>query len=426
MYRFVRINLMQHRVTVVRGRWLRNGKKFPVQCTALAEFPLVMQRDIVRNRIQPRQRFFRHHISTFPRHNKNFSNQVVRIRREPAGEVQPDGLRMIQVKLFQPGAIPWRQQLMMSRHTWFIPRNSAVVPHCGRFFHQGIAATSVTQPQVSYVSLSVMGEYGTQTPKTWRRFVAIGDSFTEGMMDDDPAAPGSYRGWADRLAQRLANHAHEHGHDVHYANLAVRGKLVRDVTGDQLDAALAMEPDLVAMSAGGNDVLKRTANAEEVRDRLEAAAQRIRATGADVLMATGPHLQHITVLKHLNGAFGQFSANVHGICHRQQCLPIDVWSFRPLRDMRMWAPDRIHLSTLGHERIADVAAVALGLTPTNPDYLQPLPAIPESTRTEVAQETVNWTAEHLGPWLKRRFEGRSSGDGITAKRPTLARVAPNQ
>lgn len=33
-----------------------------------------------------------------------------------------------------------------------------------------------------------------------QRFVAIGDSFTEGVGDIDPSRPNDCRGWADRVA----------------------------------------------------------------------------------------------------------------------------------------------------------------------------------------------------------------------------------
>ena len=41
-------------------------------------------------------------------------------------------------------------------------------------------------------------------PHPWRRYVALGDSFTEGIGDPEPESPGGYRGWADRVAETLA------------------------------------------------------------------------------------------------------------------------------------------------------------------------------------------------------------------------------
>ena len=124
------------------------------------------------------------------------------------------------------------------------------------------------------------------TPRVWTRYVAVGDSFTEGMSDPDPTAPGRHLGWADRLALRLAEQAEHAGQDFGYANLAVRGRLRADVAGPQLDAALALEPDLVSIVGGGNDILRPRADVEGLAARLEDAVARIRETGADVLMVT--------------------------------------------------------------------------------------------------------------------------------------------
>ena len=82
-------------------------------------------------------------------------------------------------------------------------------------------------------------------------FVALGDSFTEGL-DDPRADQGGYRGWADRFAQMLA--ARQPG--LRYANLAIRGKVLRQVAEEQVPQAIAMSPDLVSLAAGGNDLLR--------------------------------------------------------------------------------------------------------------------------------------------------------------------------
>src|SRR3954453_12800790 len=83
-----------------------------------------------------------------------------------------------------------------------------------------------------------------------RSYVALGDSFTEGL--NDPYRPGEFRGWADRLAEHIA--AEQPG--LGYANLAVRGKLLQQVVDDQVPVAAAMRPDLISFSAGGNDMLR--------------------------------------------------------------------------------------------------------------------------------------------------------------------------
>ena len=69
------------------------------------------------------------------------------------------------------------------------------------------------------------------------RFVAIGDSFTEGVGDELP--DGVVRGWADLTA---AGWADSLGEPIQYANLAIRGKLVWPIVEQQLEPALALKP----------------------------------------------------------------------------------------------------------------------------------------------------------------------------------------
>src|SRR5919112_6799024 len=74
-------------------------------------------------------------------------------------------------------------------------------------------------------------------PPVPRTFVALGDSFTEGL--DDLAEDGGYRGWADRLAERFA----AVDSSVQYANLALRGRKVGQIVGEQVPRALDMRPE---------------------------------------------------------------------------------------------------------------------------------------------------------------------------------------
>ena len=78
-------------------------------------------------------------------------------------------------------------------------------------------------------------------------YVAVGDSFTEGV--GDPGPDGAFVGWADRFAVLLADRRPEG--DFGYTNLAVRGKLLDQIVEDQLPRAAEMAPDLVSFCAGG-------------------------------------------------------------------------------------------------------------------------------------------------------------------------------
>jgi lysophospholipase L1-like esterase len=260
---------------------------------------------------------------------------------------------------------------------------------------------------------------------TWRRYVAIGDSFTEGMSDPDPGRPGHFIGWADRLAAHLARLAGEAGHEFGYANLAVRGRLLADVTGPQLDAALALAPDLVSMVGGGNDILRPKADLDAIAQNLETAVLRIQATGAAVLLATPVDPADAPLIRHLRGRHAIHTANIFSIAQRHGCYVINQWGLHALRDWRMWAEDRIHMTTEGHRRVALSALSALGHRTDRADWTTPLPDAPVMSRREWAAANAAWARQHLAPWVQRRLRGESSGDAVVAKRPEPGPVEPH-
>ncbi|WP_404861439.1 SGNH/GDSL hydrolase family protein [Gephyromycinifex aptenodytis] len=250
----------------------------------------------------------------------------------------------------------------------------------------------------------------------WHRYVAIGDSFTEGMCDAHPSEPETFVGWADRLAGHLAAVSSE---PFSYANLAVRGRLLHDVTHRQLPLALDLQPDLVSIVGGGNDILRPRADIDALAEELEAAVSTIRATGADVLLATPSDPAAAPVIRHVRGRHAVYSAHIWSIARRHGCAVIDQWGARMLLDWRLWAPDRIHLTTEGHRRIALAAYAALGYDPGDAEWSTPLPPAPPARRRDRLRDDSQWLHEYVGPWVQRRIQGRSSGDGRTAKRPAL-------
>ncbi|PKZ41375.1 G-D-S-L family lipolytic protein [Kytococcus schroeteri] len=269
--------------------------------------------------------------------------------------------------------------------------------------------------------------------RIWQRYVALGDSFTEGLVDPTDDDPEAHHGWADRLAARLAlrNAALTDAEGkpapapFGYANLAIRGRLIGQVTGEQLDEGLTLTPDLVSLNAGGNDYLRPRVDRDAVVDQLEDAVARIRETGADVLLVTAPDMSRTPVLRRASPRFAEFTANVWGIAQRYDCFVADIWTLRSLRDARMWAPDRIHLSTEGHRRVAQQAAWTLGLEvegAAERAWDEPLPPLEPLTRWETLQANREWAGLHLRPWIQRRLTGRSSGDGRRPKRPAVTTV----
>ena len=256
-------------------------------------------------------------------------------------------------------------------------------------------------------------------PTTFTRYVAIGDSFTEGMSDADPGRANRYVGWADRLAAHLARAASEGNEVFGYANLAVRGRLLDDVVGHQLENALGLEPDLVSIVGGGNDILRPKADIDALAARLENAVARLRATGAGVLMATPTDPRDAPLVKATRGRAAIYTAHIWSIARRHDAHVIDLWGMGALRDWRLWAPDRIHLTSEGHRRVALNAFSTLGFSAEDAGWAIPLPAAPPISRADAARANAQWAREYVGPWVRRRLRGESSGDSISAKRPAL-------
>ena len=264
---------------------------------------------------------------------------------------------------------------------------------------------------------TIHGEAGSvrPQPRPWSRYVAIGDSFTEGMSDPDPQVADRYVGWADRLAALLSTHVDE----LSYANLAVRGRKLADVAGPQLEAALALQPDLVSIVGGGNDILRPRADVDALAAQLDAAVARIRATGADVLMATPTDPVGAPIIGRTRGRVGIYTSHIWSIAQRRGAFVLNQWACDFLKDWRMWSQDRIHMTPEGHRRVALAAYVALGHTQEEANWRVPLPrAVPLGT-VESLRGHARWAREYAAPWVQRRLQGRSSGDSISAKRPEL-------
>ncbi|MCP2340717.1 SGNH/GDSL hydrolase family protein [Actinomadura rupiterrae] len=249
------------------------------------------------------------------------------------------------------------------------------------------------------------------------RYVAVGDSQTEGLMDGDEAS--GYRGWADRLAEKLATA--EPG--FRYANLAVRGKLAGAIRAGQTDAALALNPDLVTVMAGMNDLIRPGCDADAVAADLDAMIGAFAASGATVVAFTFPDVGTIAPLvARLRPRVMAFNDRIRAMAERHGAVLVDTWGHPVVTDPRIWNPDRIHASPLGHARIAAAVAHALNLPDSDASWSDPLPPLPAVPAWRRAGTELTWAATFLSPWVWRRIRGRSSADGRSAKRPELLPV----
>jgi len=251
----------------------------------------------------------------------------------------------------------------------------------------------------------------------WSSYVAIGDSFTEGMVDDI-GSDGRFRGWADRLAGHLASLQPE----MRYANLAVRGKLLADIHAEQVPNAVAMKPELVSLAGGVNDAMRRSFDVDQSATSLESSVRALRASGAHVLLvAFGDPGRRSRVFGAMRERLRLLNSATRAIAKAYDCSLVDFWGAAVFDPDDMWSEDRLHLAPLGHDRAARAALEALGLGTDdwrNPGlWKRPNPVL-------AGQQHTMWAWRHGAPWLLRRLRGQSSGVGIEAKRPTLGMVDP--
>lgn len=253
---------------------------------------------------------------------------------------------------------------------------------------------------------------------TYHRYVAIGDSFTEGVGDPDPGRPNGLRGWADRFAEALAKAAGSE--DFGYANLAIRGRKLPAIIDEQVEPALSLRPDLVTIHGGGNDVLRPRVDLDVLGSRYDEAVSRLAASGAKVVMFTLADPGLNPVMRLVRGRTAIFNEFVREIAERHEATVVDMWRMRGWKVAEILDEDRMHLNTVGHQAIAIAVLDALGLSH---DLLPLRPAaIPTLSRSEQRSADLAWARTHLVPWLQRRLTGRSSGDGVTPKRPALAPI----
>jgi lysophospholipase L1-like esterase len=248
------------------------------------------------------------------------------------------------------------------------------------------------------------------------RYVAIGDSSTEGL--DDPDGLGGYRGWANRLAARVAA---AQSTPLLYANLAIRGRTTRRIRDEQLDAAVAMRPDLVTLFTGTNDVVKPRFDAAAVGKDVEHMQRSLIGVGATVLGFTLPDLSIVLpIARPIAGRVRALNDALREAAKTSGAILVDFAQHSVGSDPRLWSVDRLHANSAGHERIASALAAALHLPGTDDTWSHPLPTAWSPSFWESLRAELRWQRDYFAPWVWRHMRGRSSGDGRGAKRPGLA------
>jgi lysophospholipase L1-like esterase len=242
----------------------------------------------------------------------------------------------------------------------------------------------------------------------------MGDSQTEGLWDGDDTV--GLMGFADRLAGLIDGHYP----GLTYANLAVRGRRIRNLLDEQLPKALAMHPDLVTVCIGMNDVTRPGAYFDRALADLDDLYNQLAGSGATVATTTFPDLaQIVPVGRFLGPRVIRINEAIRAAAARHGFRLVDLYGAPSMTEADTWSTDRVHGSAKGHALFAAAAAEALGLPGSNHDWAQASDgAVPSSLRSR-AHSQLLWTQNMLMPWLWGHARGRSAGDGRVPRRPRL-------
>jgi lysophospholipase L1-like esterase len=257
--------------------------------------------------------------------------------------------------------------------------------------------------------------------RRFERYVALGDSTTEGL--DDPDGAGGYRGWANRLAERLASLQGS----IAYANLGVRGRCAREIRAEQLAPAIELRPDLATVVAGMNDLLRRRFDARAIAADIGAMQRALVDRGCAVLTFTIPDIAHRLAVvggaRVLSQRTRALDDEIRRVSAESGALLLDLAAYPLAADPRMWSRDRLHANAEGHRRIAEGLAYTLGLPGSDLGWLDPLPPTPPPGRRTKLLDDLAWGRDYFVPWLVRRARGRSAGDERGPKQRELVELA---
>lgn len=246
----------------------------------------------------------------------------------------------------------------------------------------------------------------------WERFVAVGDSLTEGIGDPDPAG-GGWRGWADRFAAGLA----EYQGGLRYANLAVRGLTTAQIAADQLEPALALAPDLVSVLTGMNDLIRPSTDLPAVTASMAGMVEAFTATGATVLMCTLPDPTAVVaapgpVRRRFSMRLAAFNRSVITVAERYGAHCVDL-AAQAETDRGGWSDDRLHPGPYGHQLLAEGFLTML----TGRGSGHPVETPTTLAANDGLRAQLRWLSGTVAPWVLQRIPGRGESEVLVAKLP---------
>ncbi|HDX9651063.1 MULTISPECIES: SGNH/GDSL hydrolase family protein [Bacillus] len=184
----------------------------------------------------------------------------------------------------------------------------------------------------------------------WKRFVSIGDSFTEGIGDEVEEI--ALKSWVDHFVQLCVN-------DIEYANFAKRGLVTKEIRTQQLEKALTFNPDLVSIIAGANDVLKGRWDHQEYKNNMEFMIDTLSKTDADIIIASLPdftvRLPFSSEKKQvLKEQLLEANEIILSLSREYKLHHVDFWNHHLVNDNTLWSTDLIHPNSKGYVKVAEL------------------------------------------------------------------------
>jgi hypothetical protein len=167
-------------------------------------------------------------------------------------------------------------------------------------------------------------------------------------------------------------------------------------------------------------VIRPGGDPDAVAVQFEDAVARLSSQGATVVVFTGIDTEFTPVFRGIRGRVAIYNENIRAIADRYDCIVADQWALKEVQDARFFDDDRLHYNPLGHHEIARMVLRALNV-PNDLQPMQPDP-LPQLTWREARTNDLVWARTHLVPWVLRRLRHQSSGDHVTAKRPSRCPV----
>ncbi|PDZ55378.1 lipase [Bacillus cereus] len=194
----------------------------------------------------------------------------------------------------------------------------------------------------------------------WKRFVAIGDSFTEGIGDEVEGI--ALKSWVDHFVQLCEK-------DIEYANFAKRGLVTEEIRLQQLEKALTFNSDLVSLIAGANDVLKGRWNHDAYKNDMEFMIDTLSKAGADIIIANLPdftvRLPFASEKKQvIKEQLLEANEVIHSLSREYKLHHVDFWNHHLVNDNTLWSKDLIHPNSKGYVKVAELIFSSLPVQKT--------------------------------------------------------------